>query len=131
MVNNAGIVILASTVLGFLAGIGVGGGSLLMLWLTVVVGMAHQSARVINLLFFIPTAIIASLFQLKSDRLKPKKLLPAIIAGCVGAIAFSIIGKQLNTELLKQFFGVLLLITGTRELFYKPKDQSLRERKTR
>ena len=131
MVINKIFVVFISTVLGFLAGIGVGGGSLLMLWLTVVVEMAHQSARAINLLFFIPTAIIASLFQLKAGRLNPKKLLPAIIAGCVGAFVFSLLGKKLDTELLKKFFGALLLVTGVRELFYQSKEDHLRQRKAR
>lgn len=131
MVNNVVFVVFISSVLGFLAGIGVGGGSLLMLWLTGIVEMEHLTARAINLLFFIPTAVIASIFQLKSGNLKPKKLLPAIVAGCIGAFVFSLLGKQLDTELLKKLFGVLLLVTGIRELFYKPKDHHFRHRNAR
>ena len=110
-----------AVILGFLAGLGVGGGSLLMLWLTVVTGMEYPQARVINLLFFLPSAFIASLFHGKQGTLKIKKLLPAIILGCVAAALFSFIGNRINTALLKKCFGGLLLLTGLRELFYRPR----------
>jgi len=111
-----------AVVLGFLAGLGVGGGSLLMLWLTVIVGMEYPQARVINLLFFLPSALIATLFHHKQGTVKIKKVLPAIVLGCVSAALFSFIGSRINTELLKKCFGGLLLLTGLRELFYRPRN---------
>lgn len=108
-------------VLGFLAGLGVGGGSLLMLWLTMVVGMEYEQARIINLLFFLPSALIATLFHRKQGSVDIKKILPAILAGCAFAALFSFIGTRVNTILLKKCFGGLLLITGLRELFYRPR----------
>ena len=113
--------LLAGSVLGFLSGGGVGGGSLLILWLTLVLGMPHSIARSINLLFFIPSALIASLFRWHQGDLKRRKVLPAVIAGCIAAALFSLLSKHLDTSLLKKAFGVLLLFTGLRELFYKPK----------
>lgn len=110
-----------AVILGFLAGLGVGGGSLLMLWLTLVVGMEYSAARTINLLFFLPSAFIATLFRRKQGAVKLDKILPAIISGCIAATIFSIIGKQMDTTLLKKFFGGLLLFTGLRELFYRPR----------
>ena len=60
MLESLPVILVIGTVLGFLAGIGVGGGSLLVLWLTLVLGMEHPQARLINLLFFLPSAIVAS-----------------------------------------------------------------------
>ena len=111
-----------ATLLGFLAGIGVGGGSLLMLWLTLVIGMEYAAARIINLLFFLPSAIIATLFRKKQGKVSFRKVLPAMIAGCIAAALFSYVGKRFDTELLKKIFGGLLLFTGTRELFYRPRN---------
>ena len=108
--------------LGFLAGIGVGGGSLLMLWLTLVIGTEYATARIINLLFFLPSAIIATLFRKKQGKVSLKKVLPAMIAGCIAAAVFSYIGKQFDTQLLKKIFSGLLLFTGARELFYRPRN---------
>ncbi len=111
----------AAALLGFLAGLGVGGGSLLMLWLTVIAGMEYSQARVINLLFFLPSALIATIFHHRQGRLNLKKLLPAIALGCTAAALFSIIGNRTDTALLKRAFGALLLLTGVRELFYRPR----------
>ena len=108
-------------VLGFLAGLGVGGGSLLMLWLTFVAGMEYGQARIINLLFFLPSALIATLFHRKQGSVDIKKILPAVVAGCAFAALFSYVGNKIDTTLLKKCFGGLLLVTGLRELFYRPR----------
>ena len=109
------------TVLGFLSGLGIGGGSLLILWLTVLLGMDHSIARGINLLFFLPSAAIACVFRWKQGCVKAKNVLPAMIAGCISAAVCSWVGMQLDLEVLKKLFGGLLIITGLRELLYKPK----------
>ena len=92
-----------------------------MLWLTLVLEMPHGAARTINLLFFIPSAIIASLFRWKQGALDIKKVLPAIVGGCISAACFCVISRHIDMELLKKLFGVLLLLTGVRELFYRPR----------
>ena len=109
------------TALGLLSGLGTGGGSLLILWLTMVCGMEQPQARVINLLFFIPSALIACLFRWKQGNLNIKKVLPAIAAGMVCAALGSWLSRVLDTELLKKLFGILLLAAGCRELCYRPR----------
>lgn len=106
---------------GFLSGIGVGGGSLLMLWLTLVLNIPHPIARIINLIFFIPSAVIATFFRWKQGNVDIKQLLPAIICGCVSAAVFSVFSRGLDVALIQKLFGVLLLFAGTRELFYRPR----------
>ncbi len=123
MLESLPVVLVVSTVLGFLAGIGVGGGSLLILWLTLVLEMPHPQARILNLLFFLPSALVSTVFRWKQGALDFKKILPAILSGCVAAAAFSLLGRSLDMALLKKLFGGLLLITGIRELLYKPKKQ--------
>ena len=109
------------TVLGVLSGLGVGGGSLLILWLTMVLGMEHDVARGINLLFFLPAAAVACVFRWKQGAVKLKNVLPAMIAGCIAAAVCSWVGIGLDMAVLKKLFGGLLIVTGLRELFYKPK----------
>lgn len=122
MLESIPVTIIVGSILGFLSGLGVGGGSLLMLWLTLVLGMEHSIARSINLLFFIPSAVIASFFRWKQGKLDLKKVLPAIICGCISAACFSLLSKQIDITLLKKIFGILLLLTGLRELFYRPRN---------
>lgn len=116
------ISLLIGTLLGFLAGLGVGGGSLLILWLTLVLGMSPVDAKSLNLLFFLPAALISSLFRRKQGHLDFKKVLPAMVSGCISAAIFAFVGTGLDLGLLKKFFGGLLLITGLRELFYRRKN---------
>ena len=113
--------ILTGVILGFLAGIGVGGGSLLILWLTLVLNMDPQISRGINLLFFITAAGSVSLLRLKKGSLDLKKVLPAIIAGGILAATATLLRDKIDTNLLEKLFGGLLIITGLRELTYRPR----------
>lgn len=122
MLTSTPFAILMGTILGFLSGLGTGGGSLLILWLTLGLGMAQDNARVINLMFFIPSALVACIFRWKQGHLDMKKILPAIVAGSISAALFSILGNRMDTSLLRKLFGALLLFTGIRELFYHPKE---------
>lgn len=119
MLNSLPVMLIVGCLLGFLAGLGVGGGSLLIIWLSLVIGLEHSAARAINLLFFIPTAIIASFFRWRQGKLDIGAVLPAIIGGCVSAACFSLLSKQIDISLLKKLFGILLLITGIKEVLYK------------
>jgi len=121
MLESLPVVLIVGTVLGFLAGIGVGGGSLLVLWLTLVLGMEHPQARLINLLFFLPSAIVASVFRWHQGALKFRKILPAIVCGCIAAGICSYFSRYMDMALLKKLFGGLLLLTGIRELLYRPR----------
>ena len=121
--------ILISSILGFLAGIGTGGGSLLILWLTLVRGISPEQTRTINLLFFLPSAVIATFINIRKDRVVIKKITPAVIAGCIAAVAASALGKTMDTEILKKLFGGLLIFAGLREITYKKRDQRLRKAK--
>lgn len=124
MLDSFPVALVVGSVLGFLAGLGVGGGSLLILWLTLAVQMDYPQARFINLLFFLPAAVISSLFRWKQGSLDLKKVLPGIFAGCIAAAICTWLGSRIETDLLKKFFGGLLLLTGIRELLYKPKNKT-------
>ena len=112
---------IVGVILGFLAGLGIGGGSLLILWLTLVLQMPHDSARGINLLFFIPAAIIACIMRRRQGYIQLQTVLPAAIAGCTATVFFTFISTSIDTAILKKPFGVLLIATGLKELFYRPR----------
>ena len=122
VLNSLPVILIIGTLLGFLAGLGVGGGSLLVLWLTVVLHSDPAAARSINLLFFLPSALIACGFRIRQGNLKIKPLLPAILSGCISAAAFSAVSSALDVQILKKLFGAVLLFTGLRELFYRPRN---------
>lgn len=113
--------LLIAILLGFLAGMGVGGGSLLLLWLTQVVGMPQPQARILNLLFFLPAAITATLFRARKQVFPPGIVLPALIAGCTAAALFTLLARFLDIALMKKLLGGLLILVGLREIFYRPR----------
>lgn len=113
--------IVVGLILGFLAGLGVGGGSLLILWLTLYLTVEPITARAINLMFFITAAGSVSLFRFKNGDVHIKTILPAMISGCIAAALCSWLGTHIDQDILRKIFGGLLLITGVRELFYRPR----------
>lgn len=119
MLESLPIAVSVGVILGFLSGLGVGGGSLLILWLTLILHMDRESARSINLMFFIPSAVIATIFRWHQGSVRFRKILPAVVAGCISAAVFSFISKYADISLLKKLFGILLVFTGMRELFYR------------
>ena len=121
MLNSFLFAAAVGTVLGILAGLGVGGGSLLMLWLTAVVGMEYPQARTVNLLFFLPCALVSTFFRWRQGTIDIKAVLPAVAAGCATAVLGTWISSLVDLELLKKLFGGLLVITGLREFFYRPR----------
>ena len=112
---------LVGTVLGFLSGLGVGGGSLLLLWMTLVLGADPDLARVMNLMFFLPCAIVATAFRWKQSKPDWRLILPAVCAGLAGALLGNLIAPGIDKNLLKKAFGILFLLAGIREITYRPK----------
>ena len=115
------ISVLVGAVLGFLSGLGIGGGSLLILWLTLVMDYGPAAARSTNLLFFLPAALIAAFFRWRQGVIPFRKILPAILTGCAAAFFFSLLSARLDTAMLKKLFSILLIATSIRELLYKSK----------
>lgn len=122
MLESFPVILVVGTLLGFLSGLGVGGGSLLVLWLTLVLRMEPAAARGINLLFFLPSALVACALRIRRESLCLRPLLPAILAGCIAAAVFSVISTVLDVAVLKKLFGAVLLAAGSRELFYRPRN---------
>ena len=113
--------ILAGAVCGVLSGFGIGGGSLLMIWMTAVCSMEQQAAQSINLLYFLPTAGTALIFHFKNKQICKKAILPAALCGCAAAAGGAFLANWIDTELLRRLFGGFLIIVGLSELFKKKK----------
>lgn len=119
MLETLPVIFLVSTCLGFLTGLGVGGGSLLILWLTLVLHWDPEMARSANLLFFLPGAAVSCLMRNVQGQLAVRKFLPAMLSGCAAGALFAWCSAGWDTTLLKKLFGSLLLVTALRELTYK------------
>ena len=102
----------AGLVCGVLSGFGIGGGSLLMVWMTAFCAVGQKTAQGINLLYFLPTAAAALIFHAKNR-------LPAAAAGCATAALGAFLAAGLEMQLLRRLFGGFLVLVGLSEVFLK------------
>lgn len=109
--------LLAGGIAGLLSAFGLGGGTLLLLWLTLFSGMPQQTAQAINLLYFLPVAAASLPSHFHNGYLKKAPILCAAAAGSLAAAAAALLATGLETELLRKCFGVYLLAMGALELF--------------
>lgn len=112
---------IAGLLTGILSGFGIGGGTLLLVYMTVFAGLDQRTAQGINLLYFLPTAATALPSHIKNRYIAKKILTPAILAGLTGTALTAWIATSLDTELLHRIFGGYLILVGLRELFHKEK----------
>lgn len=91
---------------------GVGGGTLLLLLMTLFLGVDQRTAQGINLLFFLPTAASALICHARSGYLDKPTLKSAIPAAVAAALAGAWIATAVEVELLRRPFGIYLLLSG-------------------
>lgn len=115
---------LVGLISGIISGMGIGGGVILIPALTLIFGFEQKIAQNINLLYFIPTAIIAIFVHSKNKTIEKQGLFKIIIFGIIGAIFGSITAINLNGEILRKIFGWFLLIMGISEILKKEKGQN-------
>lgn len=112
-----------SVVAGLLTGIisawGIGGGSLLIIYMSVFGGVPQQSAQGINLLYFLPTSATALFSHLKNRLVETALAWPAILAGAATTFGASLLVTMLDTQLMKKIFGVFIIFIGLTEVFKK------------
>lgn len=113
------IALAAGTATGVLSGFGIGGGTLLLIYMTTFAGVPQALAQGINLLYFLPAAASALPSHVKNGYIDKSVLLPAILAGLAGTALGAWAATALETALLRRVFGGFLIVVGLRELFRK------------
>jgi len=106
---------IAGLVCGILSGFGIGGGSLLMVWMTAAASMDQKLAQSINLIYFLPTAAGALIFHIKNKSIRWDATIPAALCGCITAALSSFAASAFPIELLRKLFGGFLLVIGILE----------------
>ena len=105
-----------------LSALGMGGGSVLLMYLTVVLGTDQLEAQGMNLAFFLPVAVVALVFHCKNKFVCVRPVVTIILFGSIGVFVGAYLAMQLEREILSKSFGVLLLIMGIRELLPRKKN---------
>ena len=97
------IPLLVGAATGVLSGFGVGGGTLLLVYMTTLAGLDQHLAQGINLLCFLPAGLTA-------------RLLCAALASWAAT--------ALDVDLLRKLFGGFLILIGLSELFGRVKEET-------
>ena len=111
------IPLLAGLGTGILSAWGVGGGTLLLLIMTLFLDVAQPIAQGINLLYFLPTAALGLLSHRKNGLLEKDVLRAAIPWGTVSAAGCAILATTVDTAVLRRPFGVFLLLAAAATLW--------------
>lgn len=104
-------------VTGVLSGFGVGGGTLLLVYMTAFAGLPQPLAQGINLVYFLPAGAMALPAHLKNGFVEKRALLPAIGAGLLFAALGAWAATGMEMDLLRKCFGGFLILVGLKELF--------------
>ena len=108
---------LAALGTGVLSSWGVGGGTLLLVLMTLFLGVGHREAQAINLLFFLPTAGISLFFHRKNGFLDKEVWRQSAVPGALASLAGALIATAVDVSLLRRPFGVFLLYSGASMLW--------------
>ena len=125
------IIFAAALFSGMAGGMGLGGGAVLITVLTLFLNMPQKQAQVINLIYFVPTAVIALTDHIKNKRIEKNILPPMTAAGVMGCIIGAFAAMLLSGGILRRMFGLFMLIMGIRELVIgiKPEQEPAQNRR--
>lgn len=117
------IPIIAGFLSGLIGSMGFGGGGVLIIYLVVFANIPQLQAQGINLIFFVPCAILATIIYTIKKQIEYKKILPVIIGGVIGAMGASFLLKNINTDYLSKAFALFLIVMGVSSIFRLKKEK--------
>ena len=109
--------VLIGLVSGVVSGTGMGGGTVLILLLTLIMGIDQHIAQATNLIFFIPTSIAAIITNWKYKLVDKKIALWVSIGGTIGAVVGAIISNKTDVNKLRKYFGIFLAMIAIFEIY--------------
>lgn len=104
--------LIAGLLFGALAGMGVGGGGLLVIYLTLFDGVGQREAQGINILFFIFASGAAMLYHINKRKINFAFVLLCSITGCIFAVIGSLSAAAVHPDILRKLFGGMLVLAG-------------------
>lgn len=113
---------LAGILSGIIGAMGIGGGGVLIIYLTLMAGVDQITAQGINLLFFIPCAVIALIIHSQKKLIVWRLAFPMILGGLIGVVVGAYSAELIGPNILGKIFSAFLIFIGLRELFARKKD---------
>jgi hypothetical protein len=111
------IEVLIGIVSGIISGTGMGGGTILIFLLSFLCGLEQHVAQATNLIFFIPTSIVAIIVNFKNKNIDLKLAIIISIFGILGAIIGANLSIHTDVKKLRKYFGIFLAIIALHEIY--------------
>lgn len=115
--------LIALGIAGFFSGVcasmGIGGGFVLMLYLTLLTETPQKEAQLFNLCFFLPIAAFSLWRHRKNGLLCTSPIKPALLGGIPAALAGALLAVFLPNAQIAKLFAVFLAIIGVKTVFAK------------
>ncbi len=114
---------------GFLSGMigamGMGGGGVLLIYLTAFAHVPQLQAQGINLISFLPTGLLATVIYAVKKQIVWKQVLLMWCGGAVAAAGGYLLAKFIETALLSKIFAVFLVTFGLYQLIFTGKNSQM------
>lgn len=111
------LAILFGFIAGIVTGLGMGGGTILILLLSLFMGLEQHIAQATNLVFFVPTSLAAIIINLKQKNVNLKIAVIISIFGIMGSIIGSIISERISSDLLRKWFAIFVFMIALHEVY--------------
>ena len=109
--------VLIGIISGIVSGTGMGGGTILIFLLSFMLEIEQHTAQATNLIFFIPTSIVAIIVNFKNKNIDTKQAIIISIFGVLGAIIGANIAIYMDVKMLKKGFGIFLIFVTINEIY--------------
>lgn len=111
------LAILFGFIAGIVTGLGMGGGTILILLLSLFMGLEQHIAQATNLVFFVPTSLAAIIINLKQKNVNLKIAVIISIFGIIGSMIGSIISEKVSSDMLRKWFAIFVFIIALHEVY--------------
>lgn len=113
---NVFYLILAGVFSGIVAGMGMGGGTVLVPILTVFIGLSQHLSQAINLIAFLPLAIVSIVIYAKKKMIDFSVWWKVSVPACIVAIAASYLSFLVPNKILKIAYSFFLIFLAVWQL---------------
>lgn len=104
--------VLAGLVSGFIGALGLGGGGVLLMYLTLFTDLSQRQAGGINLLFFLPVGLVAVIIHTIKKQIEWKTVFKMWLGGAAGVAVGTLLAHKMNTDILSKIFAAALIVFG-------------------
>lgn len=113
------IICLVAFFSGMAASLGLGGGFVLLIYLTIFTDIPQLQAQGINLLFFLPIGLLSLCLHARNHLIEKKPLIPSVMFGIIGVLIGIFLTDLLPSQWLSKVFAVFIIFIGIKEIFHK------------